>query len=206
MKIHFQHQLDQELLGSERRRTIIMIAIFSFSIAYRLFEGWIFEVDNETKAIQSFSAVWVFPLSIILFESLSLWHINIQIRLKRKAIPLVRQYLNAGIELCLPFFILLTVGREFPDYDILKSPALYIYFIFIILSTLRLNFFLSSFCGFLAAASYFILCFFFYNHFDVNDAARGMIMLISGIAAGLVANQIKRGINKSIKESEKRHR
>jgi len=206
MKIHFQEQLSQELLRSERRRAVIMIGIFTFSIAYRLFEGWVFGVDRERKAIQSFSTAWVFPVSLILFELLSLWYINKQIRLRRKAIPLVRQYLNAGIELCFPAFILLTIGRDFPEYDILRSPALYVYFVFIILSTLRLNFLLSCFCGFLSAASYFILCFFIYKRFDDEDAARGMILLISGIAAGLVANQIKRGINKSVQETEKRHR
>ncbi len=47
------------------------------------------------------------------------------------------------------------VAKQYPQFNVLNSPVVYIYFVFIILSTLRLNFWLSFFCGALGAASYF---------------------------------------------------
>jgi adenylate cyclase len=206
MKIHFQQQLNEELLRSEKKRTIIIISIFLFMIVYRTLQGYFFEMDKETRTIQSIPAVWLFPLVVILFEFLTLFAINRQIRTRKIKFPLVRQYINTAVEICLPSFILITVARQFPTFDILKSPALLVYFIFIILSTMRLNFMLSFFCGVLSGASHFILCFFIYDHFDFNDGARTSILVVSSIAAGLVANQIRRGINNSLKEAEKRNK
>jgi adenylate cyclase len=206
MKIHFQQQLNEELLRSEKKRTIIIISIFLFMLVYRTLQGFFFEMDNETRVIQSIPVVWLFPLVVIVFEIATLFAINRQIRSKKNRISPVRQYVNTAVEICLPSFILITVARQFPSYDILRSPALLIYFVFIILSTMRLNFMLSFFCGILSGASHFVLCFFIYDHFDFNDAARTSIIIVSSIAAGLVANQIRRGINKSLKETEKRNK
>jgi adenylate cyclase len=205
MNIHFQQQLGAEMLRSERRRIIIVISIFLFLLCYRVLQGNFFEIDLETKRIQS-SVVWLFPFLILLFELLSLWYVNRRIKSKANKIPLLGQYLNTAFEICIPSLIILTVAKQFPTYNILKSPALSVYFIFIILSTLRLNFFLSLFCGLLSAVSYFVVYFFCYDHFDFNDASRAIILVVSGIAAGLVAAQIKNGIDKSVQETERRHR
>jgi len=204
MKVHFQQQLGEELLRSERRRIIIVISIVIFLLGYRLLEGNVFDIDLETKRVQS--VVWLFPFLVLSFEVFSLWYVNRKIKSKANKIPLFGQYLNTALEICIPSLIMLTVAKQFPTYNILKSPALSVYFIFIILSTLRLNFFLSCFCGLLAALSYFMLYYFVYDHFDFNDASRALILLISGTAAGLVAAQIKNGINKSVKETERRQR
>src|SRR5215467_260315 len=140
MKIHFQQQLNEELLRSEKKRTIIIISIFLFMLVYRALQGYLFEMDKETRTIQSIPVVWLFPLVVIAFEFVTLFAINRQIRAKKNKLPLVRQYLNTAVEICLPSFILITVARQFPSFDVLKSPALLVYFVFIILSTMRLNF------------------------------------------------------------------
>ena len=206
MKIHFQQQLNEELLRSEKRRAIIIMFIFLFMLGYRVLQGYFFEMDKETQIIQSGPVVWLFPVAVITFEFLTFFALNRQIRTKRNKFSLGRQYLNTAFEICLPSFVIITVARQFPSFDILRSPALQVYFIFIILSTMRLNFMLSFFCGLLSGASHFILCYFIYKHFDFNDAARTSILVISSVAAGLVANQIRRGINNSLKETEKRNK
>jgi adenylate cyclase len=206
MKITFKQRLDQELLFSEKRRVIILIAIFSAAMVLRLVNQFYIKPDEETLKIESFSTIWLFPLVIVLFESCSLIYINSRIKAKQKGIPLYLQYINAIIEICLPSLIILYVAKEYRFYNVLQSPAVFIYFIFIILSTLRLNFTLSFFCGLLAALSYVSFSFFLYDHFNTNDAARAFILLFSGIAAGLVARQIKQGINNSLHEAERRHR
>jgi len=206
MKITFQQQLDQELLFSERKRIIILLSILLAAMGLRVFNQFFIKPDEESLRVESFSTIWLFPVVLILFESFSLIHINRRIKAKRKRIPLSLQFINAALEICLPSFIILYVAKVYTFYNVLQSPAIFIYFIFIILSTLRLNFTLSFVCGLLAALSYASFSYFLYDHFNTNDAARSFILLFSGIAAGMVAKQIKAGINNSLKEAERRHK
>jgi adenylate cyclase len=206
MEQSLQQRLNEELLRSERRRIIIIICFFAFSIGYRVMDMFVFSADEETKRLQTFSAIWIFPVLIILFELLSLRYINKRIRTTKKKIPVAFQYTNAAFEICLLSIIMFSVAIQHPGYDVLRSPAIFVYFIFIILSTLRLNFGLSVFCGALASASYVILSLFVYRHFDTNDSGRTLILFLSGVAAGLVARQIRGGINNSFKEAEKRQK
>lgn len=206
MKLNFQQQLNTELLRSERRRIIIIIGIFLFALGYRFADSVIFTPDAETERIQSLAIVLLFPVIIIIFEIFCLMYINRRLRTGGKKIPMVMQYLNTAVEICLPSLIMLSVAKQYPHYDMMRSPALYIYFIFIILSTLKLNFPLSFFCGFLAAAFYVTFTIAAKQVFDSNDAGRAIILLLSGVAAGLVANQIRNGINNSVKEAERRQR
>jgi adenylate cyclase len=206
MQKTFKQQLDKELLFSERRRIVILILIFSAAIVVRLFNQVFLKPDEETLRIESFSTIWLFPLVIILFELFSLLHINQRIRANSKAIRQWLQYINAGFEICLPSAIIIYVAKEYTSYNVMQSPAVFIYFIFIILSTLRLNPALSVFCGLLAAVSCASFSLFLYGHFNSNDAARCFILLFSGVSAALVARQIKCGINNSLEEAERRHK
>src|SRR5689334_22683984 len=171
MQATFKQQLDKELLFSERRRIIILIVIFSAAIAVRLINSIFLKPDEETLRLESFSTVWLFPVVIILFELISLVQINKRIRSRKKALKAWLQYANAGFEICLPSAIILYVAKEYTSYNVLQSPAVFIYFIFIILSTLRLNPALSVFCGLLAAFSCAGFSLGLYGHFNSNDAA-----------------------------------
>ncbi|HEX7844407.1 MAG TPA: adenylate/guanylate cyclase domain-containing protein [Chitinophagaceae bacterium] len=206
MKINFQNQLDKELLFSERKRVIILIIIFSAAIVLRLLNQFVFKANEGSIVISSFSAIWLFPVLIILFETFSLLYITRRIRKKQERIPFRLQCVNAFMEISLPTMVIWHVASLYPAYNILQTPAVLLYFIFIILSTLRLNFWLSFVCGLIASLSYASFSIFLYHKFDTNDAAPTFILLFSGIAAGLVAKQIKSGINNSLQEAEKRQR
>jgi adenylate cyclase len=206
MEIAFQHQLNDQLLRSEKRRIIIVICFFTFATVYRIIDMTFFAADEKTKLVQTFAAIWLFPIIIILFEFFSLLKVNKRLKTAEKRIPPVYQYINAAFEICLLTGIMFSVAIQHPTYDVLKSPAIFVYFIFIILSTLRLQFGLSFLCGILASSSYLLLSLTVYHHYDTDDSGRTIILLLSGVAAGVVANQIRRGINNSIREAEKRHR
>ncbi len=203
MTLTFQEQFNQELLRSERKRSLIIISIFAFAFCYRAIAAYFFSNDEELLRIQSFSLIWLFPLIVIAFELTSLLYITKRLRTDRKKIPMYMQVINTLFEISLPALLMLAVLKEYPGYDVLKSPAAYTYFLFIILSTLRLNLLLSVMAGVLAAASYYAISFFAYNHFGANDAARAIVILLSGVAAGMVAKQIRNGINNSLQEAEK---
>lgn len=206
MKLAFQQQLDHELLRSERRRTVIIMTLFFSAIILRAINSFYIKPDQASQEIEALSAVWFFPVMVILFELLCYLYINRRIKVSKRRIPLVLQYVNTAMEILLPGFIIIWVAKRYPTYDMLQSPAIMIYFIFIILSTLRLNFMLSFFCGLLAALSYAGFSLFLFDHFNSNDAARAFTLLFAGIGAGLVAQQIRSGINNSLHESEKRQK
>lgn len=205
MEVAFQHQLNDQLLRSEKRRTIIVICFFLFAMIYRIIDGVFIIMDDKAKLLQTFTAIWLFPIIIIIFELLILAAVNKQIRNKQK-IQVRFQYLASAFEIIILSFIMFSVVIQHPDYNVLESPAVFVYFIFIILSTLRLNFGLSLFCGVLSAVSYVIVALGEYHHFDTDDSGRTLILFLSGIAAGLVAREIRKGINSSVREAEKRHR
>lgn len=206
MKLTFQHQLNIELLLSERRRTLILISIFSIAIIYRLVDMYLFSRYNENLQPNDLRTVWLFPITILAFELFCLLYITRRLRTNKKKVPLLMQYANTAFEIFLPSVILLYFAREYPGYNVLQSPAVFIYFIFIILSTLRLNFALSCFCGLLACSSYIFLSLFLYDHLDSTDGTRAFIILFCGIASGLVAKQIHAGINNSLREAERRQK
>lgn len=206
MEFVFQQKLDQELLRSEKRRMIILISLFSVAVLFRILDMFVFKMEQEVNGFQSFSTVWLFPLAVVLFELMSLFYINARIKSKKGGIPLFGQYLNTAFEICLPSFIILYVARQFPQYDVMQSPAILIYFIFIILSTLRLNFGLSVFCGILSSLSFIAFSIILKEHFNSSDGTRALLMLFAGIASGLVARQIRSGINNSLQETEKRRK
>jgi len=86
MNLIFQRKLNEELLRSERRRTIILAGIFCFAIVYRCVDTYILQMDEETNQLRSFATLWLFPFTIVLFEILSLLFINNRIKRKKNKI------------------------------------------------------------------------------------------------------------------------
>ncbi|HEX6426028.1 MAG TPA: adenylate/guanylate cyclase domain-containing protein [Niastella sp.] len=205
MKVLFSEGINEALLQHERRRTVILIILFSTGICYRFLDLFIIKTTDPDTPTGTFGIAWLFPVTILLFEVASFLVISKHLRCNNKAIPLAARYVNAVIEVCLPSCMIFIIARQYPQFNVLNSPVVYIYFVFIILSTLRLNFWLSFFCGALAAASYVAFSYFLYKHFYASDGVKAAILLFAGIAAGLVARQIRTGINNLLQEAEKRH-
>ena len=207
MSIIFQQQFYGELLRSEKRRTLILIAIFLFGMLTQFTNMLIgSEYKSYDNDVLSFKATWVFPVFILLFELLYLLYLNLKLRGPSKQIPLWVRYFIVAMEIFLLAVIMIAVAKQHPRFDVLQSPAMYIFFIFIILSTLRLNFGLSFFAGLLTALSYLMISLTIYHHFSISDSLKLVAIICGGTASGLVAIQIKKGINNSLEQSEKRHR
>jgi adenylate cyclase len=206
MQSAFRQKLNEELLKSERRRTIILMTIFLFAALLRYFTFYVLKIDEGTALTQSFVTVWLFPVSILLFELLSFYHIDRRIRSGKTEVPRAAQYLNTAFEIGLPTLLIVLVADQYPGYNVVESPAMMIYFLFIVMSTLRLQPWLSVICGLLSALVNLFFCLYLYHQFSSDDLARTIIFLFCGAAAGLVAQQIRKSINNSLQEAEKRHR
>jgi adenylate cyclase len=100
---------------------------------------------------------------------------------------------------------------------VINGPAPFAYLPFIILSAFRLNFKLSLFTGLLAAAEYLGVSFYYLNNFpdlvpysflnsNMLYIIKGIFLLVSGIAAGFVTIQIRRGLFNSIRYIDESNR
>jgi len=158
------------------------------------------------------SYIYVILVPFILFE---LWvHGNISRHLNRDHdLPVVRRYLSALIETSMPTFALALHMDNMGRVEALGFVVPLTYFIFIILSTLRLDFWLSSFTGFVAAAELFGMAM-FYDPAGSTDpppdlfyhSVRSVVVLICGMLAGAVGLQLRRQFEASILAATARDR
>lgn len=210
----FHHELMREVMRTEllRIKALIATAVMFATIDLAMY----------FLASESVSRVWHGNLSpvyvlyvtvpLILFE---LWvHAAISWHLRRgRDLPVVRRYVGALIETSLPTVVLAlhidSMGRE----QALGFVAPLVYFVFIILSTLRLDFWLSTFTGFVAAAELFYMAVFFHAADGVvadqgiyYHAARSVVVLICGALAGGVGMQLRRQFAASIAAATARDR
>jgi adenylate cyclase len=151
-------------------------------------------------------------LPFILFE---LWvFIAIRRRLRTDSdLPVYRRYLGVLIETSMPTIALMLHIQSMGTIKALGFVAPLAYCIFIILSTLRLDFWLSTFTGFVAAAQMFAVAVFYHPTIapdPISDifyhSARSMIVLICGVLAGAVGVQLRRGFAASIEAATARDR
>ncbi|TAL42214.1 MAG: adenylate/guanylate cyclase domain-containing protein [Chitinophagaceae bacterium] len=216
MKNVFNKKFEEEFLISEKLRTTILAGVFLLGI---LGSGTIliFFSNNGSDELHrsAMLRVFFFQLSLFVFEVLALLYIIRRIRKNLQSIPVAGQYLNMAIEISAPPIIMFLLSQHYDSPGkILHSPIVNIYFVFIILSTLRLDFRLSLFAGLLAATGFFILSVHLIGQSEVNQpggsfrndyviaVAKSTGLLISGISAAFVAKQIRQGINRSLKVAE----
>jgi len=141
-----------------------------------------------------------------------------------RGVPGALRYLNAFVETSIPSLLILLVSREIDPLYVLQSPLGLLYAVFIVLSTLRLDFRLSVFTGLVAAAEYVALSFAYIGvgsgmldgaaraaagtPFEARPfyVAKGAMLLLAGLAAGFVANQLKRRVSNVFRAQEERQR
>jgi adenylate cyclase len=119
----------------------------------------------------------------------------------------LRRYVGAFIETSLPSVVIATHMSNMGAPQALAYVGPFLYFIFIILSTLRLDFWLSAFTGFVAGAELIGLALFHpAAQAAVGDPTlappfvmlRGAVIFACGIVAGAVGTQLRRQFEASI--------
>ena len=132
-------------------------------------------------------------------------------------VPGILRYLNAFIETSVPSILILLISRDVNPVYVLQSPASLLYAVFIVLSTLRLDFRLSVFTGLVASLEYMALAYFYRG--AGGDAAAGTplewipfylgksaMLFLAGLAAGFVAHQLKRRVGNAYRSLQERQR
>jgi len=199
MSADFEHALMQEVLRTELVRIKALIATTSL-LAVILLSVYFLDPDALNHIWRGHLRPAYLYLILVPFILFELWvHAVVSRHLKlHRDVPVIRRYFGALIETTMLTIALALHIENMGSVQALGFVAPLLYFIFIILSTLRLDFWLSTFTGFVAAAELFGMAMFFHPAGSTDPepdiwyhAARSMIILICGMLAGAVAASIQ---------------
>jgi adenylate cyclase len=204
----FKHALAREILKTERLRIIALIITATVVAAGLTTADMVAPaiLDRIWRGHFPVLYVWAGYAGFVLFEASVLALVSRQLKLNRD-VPQARRYLGAFIETSLPSLVLVVHMNNMGAVQALGFVAPFLYFVFIILSTLRLDFWLSTFTGFVAAAELLALALFHpAARASVGDPMLATAFLISrsavifacGVLAGAVGVQLRRQFEASI--------
>jgi adenylate cyclase len=215
MPADFEHALTREILLTERLRIKAILVTLSvllaiMTAAYAISPSSIERIWRGHLPVLPFYAAFllfaVFELSVLRLLSRRL--------AQGRDVPYARRYLGALIETSLPTVALYLQMREMGPTQALAFVAPLVYFIFIILSTLRLDFWLSTFTGLVASVQLFGMAMSYHPAQFADDPApdvgfhlvRSLIILVCGMLAGAVGMQLRRQFEASIQAATARDR
>jgi adenylate cyclase len=214
----FEDHLAREIIHSERVRMAILAGLLGvllvfFGLLYSLFHDEYHQIFSRPRALNHAGAM----LALLLCYELGIRHLIGRWLRQGRGVPSVLRYLNAFVETSVPSILIVLVAREVNPVYVLQSPASVLYAVFIVLSTLRLDFRLSVFTGVVAAVEYVALSYAYLGAGGGTAAGtpfelapfylgKGAMLLLAGLAAGFVAHQLKRRIGNAYRSLQERER
>ncbi len=199
--------LKKEIFQSEILRAKLLAWIFFYAIII-LFIIRLLAPEYLKNSIPNPNFIYVFQSVLLAFVIREVIVLKvIQNRLKNNVdIKDKFRYFTNLIEISYPTITLLVLGYYFGSSDVLFTPIIFFYFLIIILSTLSLEFKISFFVGLQAALGYILVFFIYFNPHEISDNSsilkneiihigRAALLVLGGIVAGIVANQIKKKIH-----------
>ncbi len=214
MQQAFYQQFEKEMLDSEKLRltaltAVATVTLLSFIVFYFFFYFQYKNIFDEQLPIVGL----VIFFSIIIIYGLHFRNQLVQdIQLGRKYRVWLR-YWTAFIETSIPTVGMILLAQTYDSAPLLFTPIPFLYFYFILLSCLRLDFKLSVFTGTVASVEYIALFYYFINHrntFSIDPdfldpfdhLQKGLIFLLAGIITGVITIQIQKRIFSSLRSLE----
>jgi adenylate cyclase len=197
----FQRLLNREILLSERRRMLILAAMQALILvlivlAATLVPGFVQSIYHDRLPVRAAMAAFS---AFVVYELFAASLLTIFIRRGRN-FPVLGRYLNALVETSFPTVLLYFLAGYLFAPAVFGTWTAQLYFLFIILSTLRLDFALSAFTGAVAAVQLFALAM-VTLHLDWRSEdpnfsiayhlTRSAVLLAAGLLAGYVGATIK---------------
>jgi adenylate cyclase len=217
LDLSFDIAFSKEILRSEKRRATILVFIFLIGACLFLIQPILFP-DIYEKIYATGFPLWLPPFYLLLIAayafSLRLYFQH-SLQFDHGINPIVR-YGSVVFESSIPTFAIFFLGSSAQDsIDALNTSPSFVYFLFIILSTLKLEERMSILAG-IASSIQYILLFLYFQTFTIhvtpmsliqNESifyGKAFILLGSGFVAGFVSRQIKRAVANSYRhESDK---
>lgn len=204
----FAHALRRQILRSEQRRMRAVAAVLLFvlcvtSVGLQILPGLRERMfPNGLAWWMPFAAIGPF----ILFELAALTILRIRIT-RDKDFPQVARFANALVETSLPGVIIYVLARHMAPELVFGFWPPMLFFVFIVLSTLRLDFWLSLWTGFVAATEQFVLAATLMpidplasgpEHTLIYHFSRSMMLMLGGVAAAIVARTLRQQFEASV--------
>jgi adenylate cyclase len=208
----FEHALGGEIAASEE----IRMRVLAVTLAVLLFVDelvFLFARDTIAHYAGRSLPVWL-PIRVggpfLAYEILALSVIHYR-RARGKGIPTFARFANSTIETSLPTVILWKMTAFFDPAVAFGAWPTLLYFVYIVASTLRLDFTLPAFTGSVAAASYLGLACWVFSPAVVaaNPAgyvSKAAMMLAAGVVAGLVALRLRAKFRYAVEQAAARDR
>lgn len=206
----FQRELDLQLLKSEKQRLLFLGILFTAGVF-----AFIFQVYLAREKIESVeTAFLILPVIAFfagaIFEFSLFYYTDSQLK-KDRVVPGFVYTVSLLVDLIFPTVIIISLMNLTGPFIGLSSPGSYIFFIFILLAILRLNFWPAAVVGLCCAIIYSILIQYgFYMDSSVFPDivwqnpfyiyGRSMIMFLTGILIGIIALQIRRRTEAAIEQ------
>ena len=195
-------------LKSEKYRVIALLFVLIGATAFVIARGLLRE-SYLLLIAQTVVLVFVIAHEVVMWRA-----IRNALRDDTDLVPELWVF-NIFIESQIPtvaLFVLLLTSWMSP-YQVLVAPPILFYFLFIILSTLRLNPSLTFITGVLSAMGYLVVTFFVQLRFGAPEAAAGAfplpvyvafaaLILAGGVIAALVAYQIRGYVRVTLREAK----
>ena len=211
----FRDALTREILLTERLRVKAVIITVTLLVAivtvlHFVAPSVFSRISNGRFDLVSLYLVYV---PFLLLEVMVLYLVSWRLAMHSE-VPMVRRYISALIEISIPTFVLYLHMNWMGSTQALGFAAPLAYFLFIVLSTLRLDFWLSTFTGFVAAAQLLAMAMLYRPPGFAGEPAsdlgyelsRSFMFLIGGILAGAVGVQLRHQFEASIAAATARDR
>jgi adenylate cyclase len=210
----FQRALTQQVLRTEliRIKALIGTTVLLACLILVIHIVDPYAIQHLWRGRLNPSDLFTILVPFILFE---VWvHFVISRHLgKDRDLPVYRRYIGAFVETSMPTLALTMHIDSMGPVEALGFAVPLTYFIFIILSTLRLDFWLSTFTGFVAAAELLGMAMLYHRAGSADPppdlyyhSVRSVIILICGMLAGAVGVQLRRQFEASILAATARDR
>ena len=221
----FDDHLAREIIHSERKRMAILAGLLGVLIVFYGLGYALFRNDYLLRFLTPAAFFYIIAVTaLLLCYELAIWYLLGRWLRGGRGVPGALRYLNAFVETSVPSILILLVSREINPQYVLQSPLGLLYAVFIVLATLRLDFRLCVFTGFVAASEYVALSFAYIGAtggvvgggasaaartpFEAPPfyLAKGAMLLLAGLAAAFVAHQLKRRVSNAYRMLQERQR
>jgi len=212
----YANELRREIMRSEIRRVQVLAVILGVLLAVTL--AAVNFLPGLVRTLFHDGLAWWVPLAgigpFVLYELVVLVVLRHRAALD-KDFPRYARFANAFIETSMPSAIIFALGHHMLPETVFGFWPPLMYFVFIILSTLRLDFWLSLWTGIVAAVQQFLLvCWFIPLEFITDvpahsltyNLSRSVVLLGTGAIAGVVAGSLRRQFETSVRAAAARDR
>ena len=212
----FEERLAREILRSERIRMAILAGLLAVLMVVFPVFALVFRDEYARTLGMPVVLQFVAVFALLAGYELTIRHVVGRRLEQGRTVPRALRFLNAFIETSIPSILILLAAYQVDPVYVLQSAAAYLYAVFIVLSTLRLDFRLSVFTGCVAAAEYVALSAAFVHGSELAAGtpfstppfylAKGVMLVLAGFAAGFVAGQIRRRVMGVFRALDERQR